>query len=255
MIHPPHPAPRDSTPPIHPGRLRLVKALAFLPVLLAAASTLFAADPMSPNQPKSGEPPVRISCVGDSITQGSGAEKGKSYPSQLQDLLGSSWQVGNFGVSGRTLLRKVDHPYWNEAAFKKAQEFKPDVVIIMLGTNDTKPQNWSHEDEFESDYRDLIKTFQDLNPSPRIYICRPVPVPDPGNFGINEKALQEQMPILDKLSKKLNTGVIDMYAALKDKPQLLPDHVHPNTEGAGEMAKAAAKVLTGKVPQVPVGAP
>jgi len=37
-----------------------------------------------------------------------------------------------------------------------------------------------------------------------------------------------------------------MHAALADKPQLLPDRVHPNTEGAGNMAKAAFKALTGK---------
>ncbi len=219
-----------------------------LALLLSALFPVFAADPMPPLQPKPGQPPLRISCVGDSITQGSGAGKGMSYPTQLQGLLGAEWQVGNFGVSGRTLLRKGDFPYWKEAAFKKAQDFHPDVVIIMLGTNDTKPQNWSHKNEFESDYRDLIKTFQKLKPSPRVYLCLPVPVPVPGNFGINEKALQEQMPILEKLSKELKTGVIDMHAALQDQPQLQPDRVHPNAKGAGEMAKAAAAVLTGKKP-------
>ncbi|MEO5915490.1 MAG: GDSL-type esterase/lipase family protein [Luteolibacter sp.] len=224
-----------------------MKTRLILSLLLSAASSLSAADPMSPIHPKSGQP-VKISCVGDSITQGSGAAAGKSYPSQLQELLGDKWQVGNFGVSGRTLLRKGDFPYWNEDAFKKAQDFHPDVVIIMLGTNDTKPQNWSHKAEFESDYRDLVKTFQDLKPSPRVYICRPVPVPEPGNFGINETVLQEQMSIVNKLAAELKTGIIDMHAALQDKPQLLPDHVHPNTEGAGEMAKAAVKALTGKKP-------
>ncbi|MES2661515.1 MAG: GDSL-type esterase/lipase family protein [Verrucomicrobiota bacterium] len=223
-----------------------MKTRLILALLLSAASSLLAANPMSPIHPKSGQPPLKISCVGDSITQGTGAAQGKSYPSQLQELLGSEWQVGNFGVGGRTLLRKGDHPYWKEDAFKKAQDFKPDVVIIMLGTNDTKPQNWTNKSEFESDYRDLIKTFQDLKPAPRVYICRPVPVPGKGNFGINEAALQEEMPIIDKLATELKTGVIDMYAALKDKPQLLPDRVHPNTEGAGEMAKAAYQVLTGK---------
>lgn len=223
-----------------------VKIRLIVSMLLSAASSLFAADPALPASTESGKPPVRISCVGDSITQGSGAAKGKSYPSQLQELLGSGWEVGNFGVSGRTLLRKGDFPYWKEKAYQKARDFKPDVVIIMLGTNDTKPQNWIHKAEFESDYRDLIKSFQDLTPAPKVYICRPVPVPDPGNFGINEAALQEQMPILDKLAAEMKTGIIDMYAALKDKPQLLPDRVHPNTEGAGEMAKAASLVLTGK---------
>ncbi len=224
-----------------------VKTCLLLTLMLSLVSTtLHAADPMSPLSPKTGDAPLKVACVGDSITQGSGAAPGKSYPSQLQEVLGEGWKVGNFGVSGRTLLRKGDFPYWKEKAFQKAHDFQPDVVIIMLGTNDTKPQNWKFKSEFESDYRDLVKSFQDLTPVPRVYICRPVPVPDGGNFGINEAGVQEQMPILAKLTTEMNAGTIDMYAALDGKPNLLPDHVHPNTEGAGEMAKAAAKVLTGK---------
>jgi lysophospholipase L1-like esterase len=192
--------------------------------------------------------PVRVACVGDSITQGSGAASGKSYPMQLQHLLGADWQVKNFGVSGRTLMKSGDHPYWNESAFKLAQAFEPNVVIIMLGTNDTKPNNWTHKDKFEDDYKELVKTFQNLKSKPRIYLCRAVPVPEPGNFGINEKGIQEQIQIVDELAEELGAGIIDMHAALEGKPHLLPDRVHPNTEGAGEMAKAAYRVLTGTEP-------
>ncbi|MEO5715502.1 MAG: GDSL-type esterase/lipase family protein [Luteolibacter sp.] len=205
-------------------------------------SSLLRAEPVKLSDYKT---PVRVACVGDSITQGSGAAKGMSYPSQLQELLGDGWKVGNFGVGGRTLMRSGDLPYWNEAAFKQAQEFNPDVVVIMLGTNDTKPQNWSHKDGFEKDYRDLVKTFQDLKSKPRIFLCRAVPVPGAGNYGINEAGIQEQIPIVDRLAQELKTGTIDMHAALADKAALLPDRVHPNTEGAGEMAKAAFQVITG----------
>ena len=239
---------RYRRPRLHRASLSAVKTHLVLSLLLCLVSPLSAADPMSPIQPRAGRPPLRLACVGDSITLGSGAASGRSYPSQLQELLGSDWQVGNFGVSGRTLLRKGDAPYWNEGAFKKAQDFNPDVVVIMLGTNDTKPQNWAHKDEFEADYRDLVKTFQALKSSPRVYVCRPVPVPEPGNFGINEAALQEQIPIVDRLAAELQTGVIDMHAALQAKPRLLPDRVHPDTEGAGEMAEAAYRVLTGMDP-------
>lgn len=217
-------------------------------VLAAAlfASSLTGAEPMSPIDPSTYKAPVRVACIGDSITQGSGAAKGQSYPAQLQKLLGASWEVGNFGVSGRTLLKKGDFPYWKEKAYQKALQFKPDVVIIMLGTNDTKPQNWKHEGEYVADYTALIESFQALESKPRIYVCRPCPVPGAGNFGINEAGVQEQIKRLDALAAKMKLGIIDMHAALADKPQLLPDHVHPNTEGAAEMAKAAFAVLTGK---------
>lgn len=61
-------------------------------------------------KPSASPMPVRVACVGDSITFGTGADPGKSYPSQLQALLGSGWQVKNFGVGGRTLLRKGGPP-------------------------------------------------------------------------------------------------------------------------------------------------
>lgn len=192
--------------------------------------------------------PIKVACIGNSITYGSGISDRPrdSYPSQLARMLGEKWEVRNFGVGGRTLLKKGDFPFWNEEAYAQAKAFLPDVVIIKLGTNDTKPQNWKFKDEFETDYKKLIASFQSLESKPRIFICHPVPVIGNGAWGINEAGIQEQMPILDKLAKEMSVGIIDMYAALKDKPELIPDKVHPNAEGAAEMAKAAHAVLTGK---------
>ena len=218
------------------------------PLFLAALFSInaLAAGPMDPIKPADYKAPVVVACIGDSITQGSGAATGQSYPSQLQVMLGDKWNVRNFGVSGRTLLKKGDHPYWNESAYQDALKSAPDVVIIMLGTNDTKPQNWKFESEFVADYTELVKSFQSLASKPRVYVCQPCPVPDSGNFGINETNVKEEIKRLYVIVKKLKVGGIDMHAALADKPQLLPDRVHPNTEGAGEMAKAAFKALTGK---------
>ena len=190
--------------------------------------------------------PVKVACVGDSITQGAGAQKGKSYPAQLQGLLGEGYQVGNFGVSGRTLLKKGDFPYWKEKKYQEALAMEPAIVVIMLGTNDTKPQNWKFEAEFAADYRELVKSFQTLKSKPKVFVYRPVPVPGKGNYGINEENIQKEIPRLDVLAKELGCEVIDMHAALEKSPELLPDRVHPNTAGAGEMAKAAAKAITAK---------
>jgi len=216
-----------------------------LSVLLAARCL---ASDHAPINPLSYDQPIRVACVGDSITFGSGADKGMSYPDQLQILLGDKWDVRNFGVGARTLLQKGDHPYCNEKAFKQAQDLKPDAVIIMLGTNDTKPENWIHNDEFVSDYKKLVKTFQDLKCKPRVFVCRPCPVPVPGNWGINEANLAVELSQIDSLALEMGLDVIDVHAALEAKPELFPDHVHPNTAGAGLIAKAAYKALTGNTP-------
>ncbi len=190
--------------------------------------------------------PIRVACVGDSITAGVGASKGNSYPDQLGRMLGAEWTVRNFGVSGTTLLNHGDRPYQKQGAFKKALEFQPNIVVIKLGTNDTKPQNWKFKDEFVADYKDLIGQFAKLPSRPRIFICRPAPVPGKGNFGINEAGVLEQLPMLDKIAAEENATVIDIYAALKDHPEMLPDRVHPNTAGATIMARTVFKALTGK---------
>lgn len=216
-------------------------------ILIASA---YAADPLHPVKPSGHQNLIKIACIGDSITEGSGAAAGLSYPSQLQSLLGEKWQVGNFGVSGRTLLKNGDFPYWKETAYQESLKFEPNLVIIMLGTNDTKPQNWKFESEFVADYTALVKSFQTLKSKPRVYLCRPCPAPEPGNFGINETNVKEEIMRIDKLAKELKLTIIDMHKALEGKPELLPDRVHPNTEGAAEMANAAFRVLTGK--RVPV---
>ncbi|MGJ8643315.1 MAG: GDSL-type esterase/lipase family protein [Luteolibacter sp.] len=211
-------------------------------------STLVKADAMKPIDPSTYEEPVKVACVGDSITEGAGAPKGESYPSQLQRMLGDSWEVLNFGVGGRTLMKTGDRPYWDEDAYKEALRSKADVVIVMLGTNDSRPANWEHKSEFEADYRELVASFQKLKNEPRIYICRPCPVPGGVSkiAGINEAAVAEQRVIIDELAKEMGVGVIDMFGALEKFPKFQPDKVHPNAKGAGKLAEAAFTALTGK---------
>lgn len=204
------------------------------------------ADPNAPIRIKAHQGTIRVACVGDSITAGVGAASGESYPDQLGKMLGKRWEVRNFGVSGSTLLNHGDLPYQKQAAFQAALQYQPQVVIIMLGTNDTKPQNWALKGEFATDYKDLLGQFAKLPSKPRIFICRPVPVPGQGNYGINEAGVLEEAPMIDKIAREMQAGVIDMYAALKDHLEMLPDRVHPNTAGATLMAKAAYKALTGK---------
>jgi acyl-CoA thioesterase-1 len=191
---------------------------------------------------------AKIACVGDSITYGAGIKdrEHQSYPAQLQGLLGKEYVVKNFGVSGATLLKNGDKPYWKEKAFAAAKEFGPDIVIIKLGTNDTKPQNWKHKDEFAADAKALVEEFAALPSKPKIYLCHPVPA-FPGNFGIRDEVIKNEVnPQVDQVVMETKATVIDLYAALADQAKLFPDKVHPNAEGAGMMAGVIYKVLTGK---------
>ena len=90
--------------------------------------------------------PVKIACVGNSITYGSGIKNQfqNSYPGLLSQLLGEGYDVRNFGISARVLLNKGDHPYMHEQKFRDLLAFQPDIVTIKLGTNDSKPWNWRY---------------------------------------------------------------------------------------------------------------
>ncbi|MEI6233608.1 MAG: GDSL-type esterase/lipase family protein [Planctomycetota bacterium] len=213
-------------------------------IVVVSVAHVWAGDANDPINTESYKEKIKVACVGDSITAGVGSKM--PWPKMLQQMLGDKWDVKNYGISARTLLKKGDHPYDKEKMFQDAQNLKPDVVVIMLGTNDTKPQNWKFKDEFIADYKDMIGHFTKADPKPRTFACYAPFVPGKGNFGIVESGVLEQMPMIDTIAKETGSGIIDMHAALKDKDAMLPDRVHPNTDGATELAKTVFKKLTGK---------
>lgn len=191
---------------------------------------------------------IRVACVGDSITYGAGvANRGKNnYPKVLGRLLGSGYETRNFGVNGATLLKKGDKPYWKTGAFKAAGEFKPHIVIIKLGTNDSKPQNWKHKAHYATDLGALADHFASLPTRPKVWLCKPAPVYR-DRWGINEKAVKgEVIPLLEGVAKKKKLPVIDLYKALSGIKQHFPDGIHPNARGAEILARAVYQAIKGK---------
>ena len=182
---------------------------------------------------------IRVACVGDSITYGAGIKdrKNMNYPKQLGKLLGKEYEVRNFGNSGSTMLKKGDKPYWKQKEFKAALEYAPNIVIIKLGTNDTKPQNWKHGAEYSVDYKAMISSFTKLSSKPKVYICLPVPVVKT-RWGItNEIVIKEIIPAIRKISDQTKSEIIDLNTPFKGKKELIPDFVHPNGAGATIIAR------------------
>merc|ERR1719453_1982422 len=119
---------------------------------------------------------IKVACVGDSLTYGFGAStKGKSYPGYLQSLMGSKFDVRNFGADGVTA---IEYPHTHEGGYKhthgywRVQDFKPDYIVVMLGTNDSKRKNWNPK-KFENDLSELVKNFQDIDSQPIVYLVIP----------------------------------------------------------------------------------
>jgi len=193
--------------------------------------------------------PIRVACVGDSITFGAGIQdrSQNSYPAQLGKLLGEKWRVRNFGVSGATLLKKGNKPYDQQQAFLDALALRPHVVIIKLGTNDTKPPNWQFKDNFEEDYVDLINEFAELPSHPTIWICLPLPVYS-NDWGIRDAVIRtEIIPAIRTIARAQYVPVIDLYHPFRKQMHLFPDNVHPNAQGAFLMAKIIYQAITGEM--------
>lgn len=189
---------------------------------------------------------VKVACVGDSITDGDGLQdrKTEAYPAILSTILGIDYEVINFGKSGATLLKSGDWPYWVKPAFKEAMDFNPDIVIIQLGSNDSKPQNIpSFPGEYVNDLRAMVDSFQSLPSNPQIYLCKPIPS-FANRFHINDTVLcSEAIPAIDQVAFEKKCKVIDLHAAFIYKPQFFPDGVHPDKTGAIEIAACVAKSI------------
>ncbi|MCF0178803.1 MAG: hypothetical protein HUJ97_00970 [Bacteroidales bacterium] len=196
---------------------------------------------------------IKVACVGDSITEGFGLEHPGSdaYPAVLQSLLGEKYDVKNFGMSAHTMMNKGNLPYMHlnmeRARFQDALEFCPDIVTIMLGTNDSKEYNWeTNKEDFAPSMNAMIDSFLCLPSHPEIYICLPIPVAEFA-YDIRPDVVDNEIcPLVKKIAEERGLKVIDLNSAFRSQLSTLEDFVHPNKDGARFLAEKIADALNGK---------
>lgn len=193
---------------------------------------------------------IKVSCVGNSVTYGYLVDEREknAYPAQLARMLGDKYEVANFGKSGATLLNKGHRPYMKQPEFKKALEFAGDVVVIHLGLNDTDPRDWpNYRDEFIPDYLALIDSFRMVNPACKIWVCRMTPIAHRhSRFKSGTRDWHEQIQhAIEKVAEDAGVGLIDLHEELYCRPDLFPDALHPNVEGAAILARTVFSAITG----------
>ena len=196
---------------------------------------------------------IRVACIGNSITDGFGIymPEDNGYPAQLQKMLGEKFYVRNYGVSARTMNWQGRFPYMNEQAWRDALAFRPNIVIVKLGTNDANLVNWTKDhrvikDQLEHDYQQMIDSLTALPTKPQIYLTFPIKIWN-NSFGLNDSLLTTDIiPCIKKIAKKNKLPIIDMYKPFSentDKSLYLSDGVHPNEKGCRKMAELVYDAL------------
>lgn len=186
--------------------------------------------------------PIRVACVGDSITENSG------YPSDLQSLLGSNYSVGNFGVSGSTVSLNSWKPYMNQSKFQDAEDFEPNIVVIMLGTNDDLRSLHLYNESFEDDYNELISSFQQVESNPRVMIATSPPIFSNSSDLSPTYLTNTIIPKTEDVASNLNLPVIDIYSAFANQTDCFVDGVHPNSQGASVIASEVYDAINAQYP-------
>jgi len=191
-------------------------------------------------------PDVKIACIGDSITNSHAANR-KYYPEYLNDMFPSNVEVRNYGVSATSALFSAKKPYVETAQYKDAVEYAPDVLFMMLGTNDIKAENWATGSKnFIADYTKIIDSFKAVNEDVKVYIGLSPRIFKENVIGERDPKIleNEAVPQLRDLAKKLGVKTVNLMDFSKDKGDLFPDFLHPNAECAQMFAEEIYKVIS-----------
>ncbi len=195
---------------------------------------------------------IRVACIGDSNTA-------RSYPNQLGAGLGNHFVIKNYGKGAATILDGSLFPYMNTEEYKKALASMPNIVVIMLGTNDANPKWWDNKrettfkgsaaEEFSTGLESLINSFANLPTQPEIILCKPIPVfanKENGQEGRRKNLEEKVAPLILEIAKKHKLKIVDLNEVLKDREELTTDGVHFREEGYKLIAEKLKTVLRRK---------
>ena len=181
-----------------------------------------------------GKPEVeKIACIGDSITYGANADNSytDSYPAQLQKLFGGKYNVMNFGKSGACARDGADDPYRQTDEYKGAMLFKPDIAIVMLGSNDSKTYQVPTVNSMVSAYKNLIDDLYGLNDSAEIYIATSPYAYSTAYQISNDNIENIVIPAQSETAEYYGITLIDMHEYTKNMNGNYADGIHPTSKG------------------------
>ena len=201
------------------------------------------------------DPPVegqiKVACVGDSITYGHGIKNWSqnNYPVLLQNKLGSNYHVQSFGVSGRCVQYNTDQPYTALDFYTQSKDYGADILVFMMGSNDSKPENWFGAEAFKASLCSLLDSYGDV----QIILCTPASCffmkdseGTTTSHDLQPAVAAEIAEIVREVAAERNYILVDIHTLTGENPQWFEsDGVHPNNDGAAAIADAVYNAIAG----------
>ena len=185
---------------------------------------------------------IRVACIGDSITWGFTLLNPwkQSYPALLREKLGTDYEVRNYGYNDAAARFDADTPYVNKRVYRDSLAWNPDIVLLMLGTNDTKKRNWDPE-VFRRDYRRIVESYLALSSHPRVVLIAPIRIFLPLGLpllGLYPETMEEGVrPAIREMAADMGLELIDLQDLFTDS-SYCRDGIHPQKAGARMLADA-----------------
>ena len=202
---------------------------------------------------------IRIACIGDSLTWGYSLPdpRWQSYPALLQEKLGAAYAVRNFGCNGASVRFDADLPYVETMAYGESRAWNPDIVLLMLGSNDCTPWNWDAE-SFRRDYGRIVASYRDLPSQPRIILIAPVRMFRVMGLtfgGLSPETLEEGVrTVIREVAAESGLPCIDLVDLFTDA-RFCHDGVHPDAAGTRMVAEEILLAFRALFPADPIPRP
>ena len=205
--------------------------------------------------PEAKEGQIKVACIGDSITYGHGVSdwEKNNYPAVLGQILGEEYNVSNFGSSGTCVNPNGDQPYTSRATYQDSLAYGADILVFMLGTNDSKSENWTDASTFYKEHKALLDTYLKSEHSPKIYIgtCAQAYYVEGITEGVAEYDIQpavvdEIAALLQEMYAGEDVEIVDIHSLTEEHPEWFEkDGIHPNNDGAKAIAELVAEAIKG----------
>lgn len=225
-----------------------------MPILFTVAAALLLVGGIAVAARRTMHPPVphpvagkiHVAAIGDSNTYGAGVLlKGRnrwSYPAQLARLLGDRYQVLNYGLNRSTLQRDGDWPYAANRFAEASLRARADIVLIMLGTNDARGDNWNAE-AYESELADFARRYS-ADGTSTVYLLTP-PIAFSNRRGVSGRTVAEEVvPIVRRVAEQESLPLTDVFDVTERGVPAHRDGIHLGADASRLVAEAVAATIT-----------